>query len=372
MASITKLPNGKYRVRYRDATKKEHTRHFDRKADGQRWADEATAAMMTGQYVDPGAGRVTFREYAEQWRAIQAHREGTSVGLESNLRLHVYPVIGDRPIGSLLPSDLKGLVAKMKASPSPLADSTVSVIYRHISAIMKSAVADRRIAASPCSQVKVAKPRKTKVSPMTTADVFAIADHIAPRYKGLILLLAGSGLRLGEALGLSIDHIDFLRGTVRVDRQLLQIAGQKPKFGPPKTEASYRTVPVPQIIIDAVAAHLAAYPPVGRDSLVFLNHLGDPVRRTSLWSIWQDAALATEVPGRTFHDLRHYYASLLIRHGESVKTVQARLGHASAVETLDTYSHLWPDSDDRTREAVEAAMAVSLADSVRTGTVGGE
>lgn len=61
-----------------------------------------------------------------------------------------------------------------------------------------------------------------------------------------------------------------------------------------------------------------------------------------------------------FHDLRHYYASLLIRHGESVKTVQARLGHASATETLDTYSHLWPDSDDRTREAVEMVLAAPV------------
>lgn len=49
--------------------------------------------------------------------------------------------------------------------------------------------------------------------------------------------------------------------------------------------------------------------------------------------------------------LRHYYASLLIRYDESVKTVQARLGHATAAETLDSYGHLWPDSDDRTREA---------------------
>ena len=55
------------------------------------------------------------------------------------------------------------------------------------------------------------------------------------------------------------------------------------------------------------------------------------------------------------HSLRHLYASQLIRHGESVKTVQARLGHASASETLDTYSHLWPDSEERTREAVDEA-----------------
>jgi integrase len=63
----------------------------------------------------------------------------------------------------------------------------------------------------------------------------------------------------------------------------------------------------------------------------------------------------------------HYYASLLIRHGESVKTVQSRLGHASAAETLDTYSHLWPDSDDRTRDAIDSVLgAESTADGLRT------
>ena len=56
------------------------------------------------------------------------------------------------------------------------------------------------------------------------------------------------------------------------------------------------------------------------------------------------------------HELRQYYASLLIRHGESIKTVQRRLGHATAAETLDTYSHLWPDSDDRTRDAIDAVL----------------
>jgi integrase len=62
-----------------------------------------------------------------------------------------------------------------------------------------------------------------------------------------------------------------------------------------------------------------------------------------------------------FHDLRHFYASLLIFHGESVKVVQARLGHTSAAETLDTYSHLWPESDDRTRAAVDEVLGASAA-----------
>ena len=69
--------------------------------------------------------------------------------------------------------------------------------------------------------------------------------------------------------------------------------------------------------------------------------------------------------GVAMHSLRHFYASLLIRHGESVKTVHARLGHASAAETLHTYSHLWPDSEDRTRAAVDSVFG-RVADSVRT------
>ena len=85
--------------------------------------------------------------------------------------------------------------------------------------------------------------------------------------------------------------------------------------------------------------------------------------------MWQPARARAGLPDSvTLHDLRHYYASLLIRHNESVKVVQARLGHSSAAETLDTYSHLWPDSEDRTRLAVDQVLGVdTAADSLRTG-----
>jgi integrase len=83
--------------------------------------------------------------------------------------------------------------------------------------------------------------------------------------------------------------------------------------------------------------------------------------------VWRGAVKAAgALAGTGFHELRHFYASLLIRHGESVKTVQARLGHASASGTLDTYSHLWPDRDARTRAR---SMPFFSADSVRTKEV---
>jgi integrase len=90
---------------------------------------------------------------------------------------------------------------------------------------------------------------------------------------------------------------------------------------------------------------------------VFTSLTGRPLRRTRFSDIWRPAAAAAGLgDGVTFHDLRHDYASLLIRHGESVKVVQKRLGHKSAVETLDTYSHLWPVTEDRTREAVDKVL----------------
>ena len=86
-----------------------------------------------------------------------------------------------------------------------------------------------------------------------------------------------------------------------------------------------------------------------RDGLIFTNDRGLPIRRNGFTPIFRRAAdQAGIAPGHGFHELRHHYASLLISSGCSVTVVQRRLGHASAQETLDTYSHLWPDDDQRT------------------------
>src|SRR3954453_17780242 len=110
MASIARRPDGTHRARFRDATGKEHAQHFKRKVDAQRWLDEMTAAMVTGQYVDPAAGRVTVRQYAEQWRAREGDRAATAAHVETMLRRHVYPALGQKRLSSVLPSDIQTLV----------------------------------------------------------------------------------------------------------------------------------------------------------------------------------------------------------------------------------------------------------------------
>ena len=360
MASIARRPDGTYRPRFRDASGKEHARHFKRKVDAQRWRDEMTAAMVTGQYVDPAAGRVTFREYAERWRATQVHRPTTAAHVETMLRRHVYPSLGDKRLGSVLPSDIQSLVKQLSLD---LAPATVGVVHRILAGIFKAAVRDRRIVASPCEGTKLPKVHRQRIEPMTFEAVEALTAAMPERYRALVTLAAGTGLRQGEIFGLTVDRIDFLRRQLTVDRQLVTMPDRAPYLAPPKTQASVRVVPLPQVVVDAVAAHLATWP---TDQVVFSTELGDPIRRTAFSErIWRPALKRAGLSGVTMHGLRHFYASLLIRHGESVKTVQARLGHASAAETLDTYSHLWPDSDDRTRAAVDSVLG-RVADSVRT------
>ena len=126
-------------------------------------------------------------------------------------------------------------------------------------------------------------------------------------------------------------------------------------------------VPLPQVSVEVLAEHLRRHP-VDHEGLNFTDDAGRPLRRSRFSEIWRPAAKAAGLSeGTGFHALRHFYASLLIRHGESVKTVQGRLGHATASETLDTYRHLWPDSEDRTRDAVESVLRPRVLPTCQTG-----
>lgn len=153
--------------------------------------------------------------------------------------------------------------------------------------------------------------------------------------------------------------MDFLRRTVKVERQRLPSG----RIGPPKTAKSTRTVPLGAVVIDELAAHLSAYP---SDEALFTLDAGGPLGYGPWTSAWGRAGKAVSLDVDT-HALRHFYASALIAGGASVKVVQTRLGHGSAVVTLNTYGHLWPGDDDLTRAVMDAAFVI-LADSLRTNT----
>jgi integrase len=190
-------------------------------------------------------------------------------------------------------------------------------------------------------------------SAKTQSQVQAVIESLPERYRVAALLGAGCGLRVGEVLGLRIRSVNFDRAEIAVVEQLQLLPGAPPYLTSPKTASSIRVVPMPATVAEAIRDHLQLRPGTG-EQLVLRSSTGAPVWPNSFHaSIWRPAAVRAGIDKAKFHDLRHFYATALIRAGESVKTVQAALGHSSAVETLETYAGLWPDAEQRTRAAVD-------------------
>ena len=362
MASVHRIgtKNGqRYRVRWRDPSGMLKSKTFLRRGDAERYSSKVEHDLYASDYVDPHAGRITVRTYGEQWRKSQLqHAASTVKDVETGLRAHLYPVLGERPVGSIRPSDVQGWVSGLAKA---LAPSTVTKTYSFLATMMKAAVRDGLIAKTPCVEIRLPKIEQKRVVPLTVEQVAALIEAAPAHYRPLIHFCAGTGSRVREAFGVTIDRFDFLRRQVTIDRQLATRDGSA-AWKAPKTPSSVRSVPLDDGVLESVAAHLAANP-AAADGLIFRRPDGKALDVGDVYGYarrpkWfrraaRVAGLSDEI---TFHDLRHFYASLLIRNGASVKTVQARLGHKSAQETLDTYGHLWPDADEQTRNILNEAL----------------
>jgi len=171
-----------------------------------------------------------FKEYAEAWRKAQVHRASTTTSVEQQLRLHVYPTIGERRLSSVRPSDIQALV---RGLGEVLAPGTVEAVYGRVAAVFNAAVRDRLIPSSPCVEVKRPRPAPSStLEVLTTDQVLTLADAVPDRYHALIITAAGIGLRPRELFGLTLDRVDFLRRHVRVDRQLVRVRGTGVELGP--------------------------------------------------------------------------------------------------------------------------------------------
>ena len=172
---------------------------------------------------------------------------------------------------------------------------------------------------------------------MTVAQVLALADAVPPLMRAMVLTQAGLRLRNGELLALRKSDVEFLRKEVKITAQLQH--GQRVDL---KTGRSRRVIPLPEVVGNALAAHLAQWP---TDEEIFTPAEVTYRKRVTAAS-----------GGASPHELRHHYASVLLDAGESVIVVADSLGDTPQM-VLSTYGHLIGDVADRTRKAVDAAWS---------------
>jgi integrase len=363
MASIQKRDNGKWRARYRDAAGKEHAKHFPRKVDAQRWLDEVTATVVTGVYVDPKAGRITFRQWFGQWSEVQVWARGTRLKAAQALESTTF---ADMPIRDILPSHVQAWVKGMAAD---LAPSTVRVHHDLVHSAFRAAVVDRIIGSDPFVKIRLPRQRRRDAAMAIPApeQVRDALEAAPPWFAPYVAVCAFAGLRLGEASGLQLSDVDFLRRTISIGRQVQGENRANAEVTPPK-HGSERAVFIPDELVTMLARHVETVGVYGDEGWLF-SVGGNLLNRGMAGHYWRQVRAAAGLGEFTLHDLRHFYASGLIASGCDVVTVQRALGHSAPSITLNVYSHLWPSAEDKTRTAASGMMRAVLgtpADSVRT------
>ncbi len=335
----------RWRARYVDDAGREYARAFGRKVDAQRWINSVTASLVRGDHVAPKTGRTTVTEWCDTWLdGYRTRRKSTVRQAEVHIKI-IKEHFGPVPASAVKPSDVKGWTAKLKADGR--ADSYVYALHARLSQLFSDAVHDGIVPRNPCS--RRTSPGAGSQTPYvaTTAQVWALHDAVPVGIRPAVLLGAHAGLRLAEAAALRPENVDFMRGVITPTIQW--------PAEPLKSDTSRTPIPIPNELTLELSAAVA----LGDGRTIVANETGRPAGPWAIQRAMRDARDAIDgLPeGFRFHDLRHYFASLLIASGLDVKTVQARLRHASAKTTLDIYGHLWPDTDDSSRAAVAAVYA---------------
>ena len=368
MASVAKRPDGRWRARYRDEGGKEHARHFGRKVNAQRWLDEVTTAVVTGQYVDPDAGKVTFAAFYADWSSRQVWVRGT----ERAMALAAGSVeFADVPLRAVRRSHVEQWVKGMVARG--LAPGTIATRFNNVRAVLRAAVRDRLITSDPAEGVVLPRRRRADAALTlpTVEQVGALMAVALVAFRPMLALAAFAGLRVGEICGLQLGDVEFLGRRLQVRRQVQRETGGGVEIRPPKY-GSERTVHLADGLVEILSVHVARRGLADPAGWLFEGENDNPPHQNTVTYYWHQARGAAGVSGLKMHDLRHFYASGLIAAGCDVVTVQRALGHAKATTTLNTYAHLWPTAEDRTRAAASGLLVAAVgnaADQVRT--VGG-
>ncbi len=328
---------------------------FKTKKDASQGLTAILAKLQAGTYVEPT--RQTVAQYLREWLpAIKSTvRPGTWSSYRTNVERHAIPRIGHLPLRQLGALQLNTLYEELLANgrcdqTGGLSPRTVRYTHTILHRALRDAVRWGVLARNPADLADPPKHRTPEMEVWTAEELRTFLGSVRDdRLHALWLLLAMTGLRRGEALGLRwVDlDLDACRASIR---QTLSSVGGRLSFSTPKTAKSRRSVTLDPVTIAALRTHRrrqaeerltwgAAYEDAG---LVFTRENGSPIRPDSLTRQFRDLAQVAGLRPLRLHDLRHTYATIALAAGTHPKVVAERLGHATIAVTLDIYSHVIP------------------------------
>jgi integrase len=342
-----KLPSGRWQAFYRlDGQRHKAERTFRTKTEATDYLRTAGADALRGQRVDPEAGRVLFKEYAEKWLRHRRDdpREPLAATTHAKYRRlldnYVLDEFGKRQLGQIT----SGQVQEWYDGIAREHLSTAAGAYRLLATIFNTAIkVDEILARSPCKVKGGSREPVSERPTATPAEVQAALEATPEQYRAAFILGAWCQLRRSEILGLQRQDIATAKGTVRIARAWTLTSEGKTNIGPPKSDASCRTLNMPPDVTEAVVAHLERFVGADRGAWLFERN-GLPVHPRTFERVWDRARVAAGRPDLHLHDLRHSGLTWSAATGATLAELMYRAGHSSPAAAL-RYQHAEDERD---------------------------
>lgn len=341
--------------------------------------DVARAGLTKG--VKPVDGRTTLGEHLDSWlrdTVKLSNRERTYESYKYLVTRHIKPALGKEKLAKLSPDHVQAWLTDKRESG--LSANTVN----RMRAVLRRAltIAERRGAVSRNVAKLTEPPRGTakELQVLSVEEAGKLLDAArGHRLEALFTVALAIGLRQGEAVGLQWGDVDFTEKSLRVERQLQRVRGDRDKselmFSEPKSAKGRRTIPLPAFALTALEQHrrqqeflirkLEGRALIERD-LVFTNTIGRPLEPRLVHSQFKDLLKDAKIRSVRFHDLRHTCASLLLAQGAFPKDVQEILGHSNIHMTMNVYAHAIEESKRNATDMLDVLLT-----GPRTATVQG-
>lgn len=350
----TKNGQPRWIVEWRLPGRVKRRKSFRTEREARAFEAEVIAAKNRGVIFDPKRGdAITVAYVYASWIATrQDVTPKVRRGYEDNWRNHVEPAFALWPVTKIDRSSIQTWVNEMTVGPR-------TKRWRHslLRMVLDHACDEGWIVRNP-AHTTTFPPLSAHEHVYLTADEVEQLALLCGAQGDVVLILAYTGLRWGELVGLNVADIDLERRRLYVRRSITQVGG-KLVTGAPKSKAGQRAVPIPNLIAPALAERIKGR---RRDEPAICSPRGARLGRENWVRAvrWKTQTQAIGHPTLRIHDLRHTYASLARSAGADLRILQKTMGHASITVTAHTYADLYDGELDAVADALDTLSAPTI------------
>lgn len=353
--SIKKNKDGKWQVRYRDDMKIQRSKTFKLKKDAENFEAKVKVDLQAGTWVNPSLGKTRLEDIWTEFIALKAaKKKNTIMDYESMWRVHLCPTWGKSSISQINQVKFDIWVINLGISPQ-----RTRKIHLLMTMLLDHAVKTGKLKRNPLKdptgvrdKTNLPEVPKTLVGQvLTIEELFSLAKETG-YYEDVVLVLGLCGLRWGELVGLQVQDLSLLDGTLKIRRSILSING-KLEESTTKSKRE-RVIRLPKILHDR--AHNWV---IGKQSSDPLFHTKENalLRGTNFKKrVFAPALLRLQLPHMRLHDLRHVAATIGISAGATPNMVKDMLGHSDVQLTMRVYSHIFDTDREKVADNLNRAI----------------